>query len=246
MSKKPLGHKAYGHIPHLPGSRMGPGDHHCDEGQKKICTQKARDKHDLIIVQEKVDGTNVAITRIDGQIIPLTRSGYRAETSKYKQHHMFAKWVMQNTDRFEFLKETETINGEWMVQAHGTRYKLPHEPFVLFDMIIPDEESKFGRWRIPFKDLIWIAQVNKFVMPKLLHIGAPVSIEEIRGILEPSGHGAIDPVEGAVWRVERRGRFDFVAKWVRPDKEDGSYLPGRGSDDGIIWNSWFGWAFLGP
>ncbi len=50
-------------------------------------------------------------------------------------------------------------------------------------------------------------------------------------------HGALDPVEGAVWRVERNalvnpGRsgercpvVDFLAKYVRPDKIDGCYLP---------------------
>ncbi len=48
-------------------------------------------------------------------------------------------------------------------------------------------------------------------------------------------HGALDPVEGAVWRVERnelirpggqecRWHVDFLVKYVRPDKIDGSYL----------------------
>lgn len=45
---KPLGQKAYGSIPHLPGSRLGPGDHHCHEGQAKIATEKARDKHEQL------------------------------------------------------------------------------------------------------------------------------------------------------------------------------------------------------
>ena len=48
---KPLGHKSYGHIPHLPGSRIGEGDHKCSDGQKRICCEKVRDKHDRIIVQ---------------------------------------------------------------------------------------------------------------------------------------------------------------------------------------------------
>ena len=46
---KPIG-KAYGHIPHLPTSRMGPADKHCHEGQSRICTEKVRDRHDEIIV----------------------------------------------------------------------------------------------------------------------------------------------------------------------------------------------------
>ena len=50
---KPLGIKNYGHIRHLPGSRMGPGDHHCDNGQARIATEALRDRHDLVIVLEK-------------------------------------------------------------------------------------------------------------------------------------------------------------------------------------------------
>lgn len=52
-------------------------------------------------------------------------------------------------------------------------------------------------------------------------------------------YGATDPVEGCVWRVERRGVVDFLTKYVRPDKIDGSYLPKE--IDGVmhgepIWN----------
>jgi len=47
--RKPLGMKNYGHIAHLPGSRMGPGDHSCELGQARIATLKARDRRDHII-----------------------------------------------------------------------------------------------------------------------------------------------------------------------------------------------------
>ncbi len=42
---------------------MGPGDHKCEAGQARIATLKARDRHDHIIVQEKLDGTNVGVAR---------------------------------------------------------------------------------------------------------------------------------------------------------------------------------------
>ena len=51
-----------------------------------------------------------------------------------------------------------------------------------------------------------------------------ISKKAILEKLEPSGHGAIDGVEGAVWRVERKGVVDFLGKYVRPDKVDGKYL----------------------
>lgn len=45
----------------------------------------------------------------------------------------------------------------------------------------------------------------------------------------------LGPVEGAVYRVERRGEVDFLAKWVRPDKQDGCYLP-EVSGGEAVWN----------
>ena len=70
MSKyKPLGIKSYGSIPHLEGSRITPADKHCHEGQTRIATTRKRDRHDEIIVQEKVDGSNVGIALLNGQRI---------------------------------------------------------------------------------------------------------------------------------------------------------------------------------
>lgn len=91
--QKPLSHKSYGSIPHLPNSRAGERDFVASSGQVRIATQKARDKYDIVIVQEKLDGSNCAVAKINGEIIPLIRAGYRAETSPYEQHWLFAWWV---------------------------------------------------------------------------------------------------------------------------------------------------------
>ena len=88
---KPLGHRAYGSIPHLPGSRQGRGDKGLSAQQASLLTDKARDRHDVIIVQEKLDGSNVAVANIGGEIVALIRAGYRADGSNYQQHHHFAR-----------------------------------------------------------------------------------------------------------------------------------------------------------
>lgn len=215
---KPLGHRAYGSIPHLPGSRRGPGDHGISEQQAKICTSKARDRHDLIIVQEKLDGSCVSVAKIEGRIVPLIRAGYPAETSNYEQHHAFHRWAMKRADRFSsILKDGERAVGEWLMVAHGTRYNLMHAPFVMFDIME-------GHKRLTHSALL-ARNLGAFHLPKTIHIGMPASVELVLSQLEPSGHGALDPVEGAVWRVERRDEVDFLAKYVRPDKEDGKYFP---------------------
>lgn len=216
---KPLGRKAYGSIPHLPGSRLGPGDHHCHPGQDAICMVKARDKHDRIIVTEKLDGGNVAIAKVAGVgVVALSRSGYLASDSPYPQHHMFAQWVAGFASRFgAMLDYGERINGEWLALAHGTRYELTHEPFVAFDMMVADK-------RLPHDEVRQRCAFYGVTAARVLSDGPPIHIDAILPMLETSGHGALDAVEGAVWRVERQGQFDFMAKWVRPDKVDGKYL----------------------
>jgi len=219
VGEKPLGRKAYGSIPHLPGSRLGPGDHSCHIGQEKICLTKARDKNDKIIVTEKLDGSNVCVANIGGDIVALGRAGWRAYSSPYLQHQYFAVWVSRNLERFyEILQPSETLHGEWLAQAHGTKYELTHEPFVIFDLM---QDGK----RLPFEECISRCSQVDLITPRIIHTGGAVALNEVLASLEVSGHGAIEPVEGAVWRVERFGKYDFMAKWVRPDKVDGKYLP---------------------
>jgi hypothetical protein len=224
---KPLGKKAYGSIPHLPGSRRGPADKGLSDQQASLLTVKTRDRHDVVIVQEKLDGSNVSVANIDGEIVAITRAGYRAEDSIYEMHHHFKRWVDRERHRFAaILHPGCRACGEWLMQAHGTRYNLPHEPFVIFDIIrdnvrtCADVVATRCKWQ-------------GFITPKLLHVGGAISVEAILAKLEPSGHGAIDPVEGAVWRMERKDSVEFLGKYVRSDKVDGKYLPGHGSDEPV-------------
>lgn len=241
---KPLGRKAYGSIPHLPNSRMGPGDHACHPGQARIATEKARDLHDHILVQEKLDGSCVAAALVAGQIVALSRAGYLASTSPFEQHHLWAEWVAQNEERFRaVLRDGERLVGEWLALAHGTRYRLLHEPFVAFDLMVDAR-------RLPFVEFGERVSAGAFMLPSLIRAGNPLSVDAaMRSIGMYGAHGALDPVEGAVWRVERnrlidrrrggerRRVVDFVVKWVRPDKVDGCYLPEVTGQE-PVWNWW--------
>ncbi|MGB3850026.1 MAG: RNA ligase family protein [Tunicatimonas sp.] len=231
QARKPLGHKAYGTIPHLSGSRLGPSDKKAESGQELIATKQARDWRDLVVVQEKLDGSNCAIAKLNGQVLALTRAGYQAHTSPYELHHRFADYVQQNHGRFnEALTEGERWAGEWLALAHGTRYRLPHEPFEAFDIM------RNGHQRAPYLEVFERCIRFELPYPRLIHLGQPVSIKNVLKRLEPSGHGALDPVEGAVWRVERDGKVDFLVKYVRPDKVDGKYLPEM-SGQAAVWNT---------
>ena len=217
--KKLLGRGTYGHIPHLIGSKLGCGDHHISIGQTVICTIKLRDCRDVVITEEKFDGSCVAVARKDEVLIPLTRSGYVANSSKWTHHHWFYNWVFEHIDQFGFLREGERLVGEWLAQAHGTRYNLDGRlPFVPFDIISETNGV------VPYKEFIERLPAF-FPRPKVLSYGAPCSIAEADELLGEHGYyGAIEKAEGVVYRVERDGKLDFRAKWVRPEKIAGKYL----------------------
>lgn len=202
--------------------------------QAAIATTKKR-PGDLVIVTEKLDGSNVAIAQTtDGRIVPLVRAGYLAETSNYLQHHLFSDWVMASQARWaELLQPGESLSGEWLAQAHGTKYRLEHEPFVAFDWF-----DCQGR-RKKYEQLETLTN-SGVVLANCLSRGGPYSIEQALAALDNGGaHGALDEVEGAVWRVERIDSVEFLCKFVRPSKVNGQYLPGCcGNPDNAapIWN----------
>ena len=232
MNRKPLGIKSYGSIALLPNSRVTPADKHCHEGQMRIATEKPRNRHDEVIVQEKLDGSNVGIALFEGLVIAITRAGYLANTSPFEQHHHFSDWVAVNESRFRYvLEEGERLCGEWLMQAHATRYNLQHEPFVAFDIMRE-------HYRLPYDDFAQRIKRGYFIDPHCLHRGYPLSVNTALERLGTYGHhGALDEVEGIVWRVQHRGEVDFLVKYVKPYKKDGIYLPEMSGKE-PVWN-WY-------
>lgn len=221
---RPLGRKAYGSIPHLPGSRTGPADHHLSTALARVCTERLRDEKDRVIVLEKLDGSCVAAARLGDEVVALGREGRLAASSPNEARRMWADWVSLHAERFRaVLQPGEWMVGEWLALAHGTRYALPHEPFVVFDLMHQGQ-------RLPWEQLTARVGAGGFVTPGLIHEGGPLDIESALGRLASGGfHGAEDPVEGAVWRLERQVgkgvRVELLTKYVHRDKVDGSLLP---------------------
>jgi ATP-dependent RNA circularization protein (DNA/RNA ligase family) len=218
MKTKPLGHKSYGSIPHLPGSRRGPADKGLQPEQARILTEKTRNKHDVIYVTEKLDGANVSVAKIDGKLVPLMRAGFTAKDAPYEQLRMFHDWAMENYNRFDsLLDDGERLCGEWLAMAAGTIYNLKHEPFVAFDIMVEHNrtltEEVFDR-----------CYAHGFVTPALLHKGEAYSIESAMNRLGLEGFHGAEMSEGAVWRLESKEKFVFMGKYVRPEKVDGKYF----------------------
>jgi hypothetical protein len=177
----------------------------------------------------------MAVANIDGDIVPLTRAGYRARSGTYEHLKLFEVFVAQRYEAFlAMIQPGERVVGEWLALAHGTRYDPTHEnfaPFVPFDLF----RGKERVLRDEFEERCESAGVASAAC---VHDSAePIPVEKALALLGERGlHGSLEPVEGVVYRCEREDRVDFLGKWVRPDKEDGKYLANlRGCEEHWHW-----------
>lgn len=230
LKTKLLPFKAYESIPHLPGSRMTPVDRGLPSHKTHLLTQMTFDPRDQILVHEKLDGSCVGALRLENQIYAIGRLGELCEDSPNSMRQLWSDWVEQHQARLmAVLQPGERLMGEWLALVHGTRYKLQHEPFVVFDLF--DAHNQ----RLSYQALTSRLKGQNFCMAHLLHQGPAIGIDAVLALLGSGHHGSIDPPEGAVWRIERADKVLFLAKYVRPDKIDGAYLPEKTAQP-ALWN----------
>lgn len=221
----------YGSIPHLPGSRRGPGDRGVNEGVLRMVT--VPQKGDSVYVQEKLDGSNVSILRQGSRLVTLQRKGWPCTSSPFELHHRFDAWVQKRASRFfDLLKDGERLSGEWLALAHGTIYEYVSEPFVSFDLWTVDG------LRSPYLSMMErVCALDVYMHnPFTISLLGPLSIDEAMSSMKWSFEPEGGVGEGVVYRVERGGKVIQLCKFVRPEKVDGKYLKGIGSEEDVwLW-----------
>ena len=221
--------KKYSSIPHI-ASSDAKGDKRIIKQNEDQLFSKTKSKKDLVIFQEKYDGTNVSIIKQNNELIPCVRAGYTACSSEYWFHHEFHNWVTENENLFDFLKEGERLCGEWLLQPHGIYYVIPeyNQNFIAFDIFDKNNE------RLCYND--FISRIDgKLTTPRILHIGNAKPIEEIKDILFSSHNHPVqkyilgeEAEEGFIARYESNGKTTLIAKWVRKDYPCGKLMNERG------------------
>jgi hypothetical protein len=213
--------KLYARIPHLPGSRPGPND--------RVHSLATADRFTVsappgaqVVVEEKLDGSCVAICRENGHIVARGRDGSEAAMSPNEGRRMFAAYVDRHRELFsELLLDGDVLVGEWLALAHGVRYRLRHEPFVVLDLFCASSGGAMPRAVVDS-----FASDAGLARPAILHIGSAIPVDAALAELGQFGkHGAVDAAEGVVYRLEAPGSPIQMAKGVRAEKIDGSLLP---------------------
>lgn len=180
-------------------------------------------------MQEKLDGSCVAAARIGDDIVALGRAGDLAAESRNAGRRLWAAWVDEHQGRFRaLLQPGERLVGEWLALAHSTHYSLVHEPFVAFDLMHEGD-------RLTSLALGRRLRQTGFCPPHEVHRGDALTVSTALMMLGDGGHGAMEPPEGLVYRLESEGAVALIAKHVRPGKVDGSLLE-ENTGKPPVWN----------
>ena len=125
----------YPRTPHIKGSNLQPGD----EDLSQIPFSFIKDKY--IVIEEKIDGANVAISFIDGNLMLQSRGHYLTGGYRERHYNLFKEWAYAHyDDLFNILGNRYIMYGEWMYAKHKVYYdNLPHY-FMEFDIYDKDEE----------------------------------------------------------------------------------------------------------
>jgi hypothetical protein len=207
----------YPRTPHLFGSRGTDDDKHLGE------TESLRFlADDSLIVEEKIDGTNVGLHfSSEGELVLQCR-GHIITEGMHPQYDLFKQWAAVKRPMLEErLGERYILFGEWLYARHSIHYRaLPHY-FFEFDIYDKLEETFLSLER----RLELIAGSGIETVP-VVHRGS-ITRKGLHALLGPSrfdshfvhpGHGRVDAImEGLYLRTEGNGRVAGRAKWVRPE-----------------------------
>lgn len=164
---------------HLEGSRLQPGDEDLDSVPFKAIAGE------YVVVEEKVDGANAAISfDKNGQMRLQSRGHYLTGGTREKHFNLFKQWAYSHQEPFwEVLGARYIVYGEWLYAKHTVFYNyLPHY-FLEYD-VLDLQEAQFLSTKSRQKLLANLPLVS---VP-ILHEGSLKSHQELTKLLRESNY----------------------------------------------------------
>jgi hypothetical protein len=207
----------YPRTPHLFGSRGTPDDKHLDETQSKRFIAD-----ESLIVEEKIDGTNVGIHFTnEGQLVLQCR-GHLITEGMHPQYDLFKQWAVVKRAVLEERLECQFILfGEWMYARHSIHYRqLPHY-FFEFDIYDKDSqcflslEKRMERLEGTGIQTVPVLKTGSVKRGELEELIGPSSFGS--QFDNPITHRTDNVMEGIYLRTESGGVVTGRAKFVRTE-----------------------------
>lgn len=127
----------YPRTPHLQGSRLQPGDE--DLSQRPFSDIAGRH----IVLEEKIDGANSAISFTDsGELRLQSRGHFLTGGNREKHYDLLKQWAAVHRDRlYDVLGDRYIMYGEWMYAKHSIYYDMLSDYFMEFDILDRDTDT---------------------------------------------------------------------------------------------------------
>ncbi|TWT92437.1 RNA ligase family protein [Stieleria varia] len=206
----------YPRTPHLFGSRGTADDRHLGQRESDGFLSD-----DSLIVEEKIDGTNVGIHFADGQLLLQCR-GHLITEGMHPQYDLLKQWTLVKRGVLEErLGEQFILYGEWMYAKHSIYYReLPH---YFFEFDIYDKNAGLF---LTLTDRLQRLDGSGIETVPIVHRGQ-VKRSDLDSLIGPSAFGARfdnpmtgsqdNLMEGIYLRTENADRVTGRAKYVRPE-----------------------------
>jgi hypothetical protein len=225
----------YPRTPHIQGSRCQAGDENLANEPFAVIA----DRH--LVIEEKVDGANAAISfDQQGQLLLQSRGHYLTGGFRERHFNLFKQWASSHqADFWEVLADRYILYGEWLYAKHTVFYDwLPHYflEYDLFDrqqqifLSTPARQQVLAGLPLCSVPVLYQGELQKYdQLIKLLatsHFIQPSHLERLREICAEQGiDGELaiaqtNPsslMEGLYIKVETETETVARYKYVRPD-----------------------------
>ncbi len=207
----------YPRTPHLFGSRGTDDDRHMGEQESLEFLAD-----ESLIVEEKIDGTNVGLHFAEDGELVLQCRGHLITEGMHPQYDLFKQWAaVKHRDLEDRLDNRYILFGEWVYAKHSVHYRrLPHY-FFEFD-IYDKQQGAF----ISLERRMEILDGTGVLTVPVIHTGS-VAREELNNLIgeslfdsrfeNPLTHQADNLMEGLYLRTESDGLVTGRSKVVRPE-----------------------------
>lgn len=205
----------YPRTPHLFGSKGTADDKHLSEAESLVFIADAS-----LIVEEKLDGTNVGLHFSSQGELVLQCRGHLITEGMHPQYDLFKQWATVKRQVLrEMLTDRYLLFGEWLYARHTLDYRqLPH---YFFEFDIYDKQQE--RFLTYHRRMQMLAGTGLQTVP-VVHAGA-VKRKELVKLIAPSAYdsqfthpdtGVVDNLmEGLYLRIEKDEAVSGRAKLVR-------------------------------
>lgn len=207
----------YPRTPHLFGSKGTDDDKHLGEKESKafIADQS-------LIIEEKIDGTNVGIHFSASGEMVLQCRGHLITEGMHPQYDLFKQWTVVKRHVLENHLESRYIMfGEWVYARHSIHYRKLTHYFFEFD-IYDKEEAVF----LDLEHRMALLEGMCIQTVPVVHKGK-ANREDLENLIGPSQFDSHfenpltkrpdNLMEGLYLRTEAGGRVTGRAKYVRPE-----------------------------